>query len=110
MSGFPYCGGSMESGPLMPGDTTLCFNAPLLVYVHEIFLCYCNYYYCTKHQSMQGIQRRHEVHIGSTRKGQQNLGQQLGKGFNYSMASSVGTASPARNTLPLTRASKPPLA
>jgi hypothetical protein len=59
---------------------------------------------------MQGIQRRHEVHIGSTRKGQQNLGQQLGKGFNYSVASSMGTASLTRNTLPLTWASMPPLA
>jgi hypothetical protein len=34
---------------------------------------------------------------------------QQGRGSSYSMASSVGTASPARNPLPLTRANMPPL-
>jgi hypothetical protein len=59
-----------------------------------------NYYNYTTHQNMQGIQHLHEVHIGSTCKGYQILGQQTSSKARYSMATILWLRPWAQPALP----------
>jgi hypothetical protein len=67
----------------------------------------------TTHHNIQGMHHHKSSSHRFHTQGPSNprmANRQQGRGFSYSMASLVGTASPARNPLPLTRASMPPLA